>query len=127
MLMGIMERPTPDIAQKQGEETNSNSPKEVAPSFLPDKILHESTTALNSGSAGTTSNGSNNNMPPQQVYVNSDAIAGLEHQFMSLGMNSGGENGEVHQESNNTTSSDNDGEQNSEDEPVKLFVGQVSC
>jgi hypothetical protein len=120
--MGIMERPTHDIAQKQGEETSSNSPKEVAPSFLPDKILHESTTALNS-----STNGNTNNMPPQQVYVNSDAIAGLEHQFMSLGMNSGGENGEVQESNTNTASSDNDGEQNSDDEPVKLFVGQVSC
>jgi hypothetical protein len=63
----------------------------------------------------------NGGMPPQQVYVNTAMVhhgmVGLETQFHALGMNEGqddmlhdGEDGE---------------EGNGEDEPVKLFVGQV--
>ena len=67
----------------------------------------------------------NGGMPPQQVYVNTSMVhphgmVGLETQFQTLGMNEvqdgvhhGGEGDEHGQEGHG------------EDEPVKLFVGQV--
>jgi hypothetical protein len=65
----------------------------------------------------------NGGMPPQQVYVNNamahHAMGGLEAQFQSLGMNEVQDDGHYHE-------GDEDGmEGNEEDEPVKLFVGQV--
>jgi hypothetical protein len=66
----------------------------------------------------------NGGMPPQQVYVNNAMahhhMAGLETQFQSLGMS------EVQDVSHHDGEGDDTGEDgNDEDEPVKLFVGQV--
>eukprot|EP00339_Tiarina_fusa_P022428 CAMPEP_0117031000 /NCGR_PEP_ID=MMETSP0472-20121206/22330_1 /TAXON_ID=693140 ORGANISM="Tiarina fusus, Strain LIS" /NCGR_SAMPLE_ID=MMETSP0472 /ASSEMBLY_ACC=CAM_ASM_000603 /LENGTH=357 /DNA_ID=CAMNT_0004739231 /DNA_START=141 /DNA_END=1210 /DNA_ORIENTATION=- len=63
-------------------------------------------------------------MPPQQVYVTTAVahhhMAGLETQFQSLGMH------EVQDVSHHDGEGDGTGEDgNDEDEPVKLFVGQV--
>jgi hypothetical protein len=74
-----------------------------------------------------TMNGNSNNLPPQQVYVNGNhhnaMMNGLENQFHSLGMTEG------HAEDSHTLDleeEDNDGEEGGgEDDPVKLFVGQV--
>jgi hypothetical protein len=66
----------------------------------------------------------NGGMPPQQVYVNTammhHGMVGLETQFQALGMNEG-QDGMLHD-----CEGDEGGEEgNGEDEPVKLFVGQV--
>jgi len=75
----------------------------------------------------------NGNMPPQQVYVNANGMGhpgmtGLETQFQSLGFaqEDGGydPNGHSQQNGDSATGDDNDGE-DTEDDPVKLFVGQV--
>ena len=65
----------------------------------------------------------NGGMPPQQVYVNSvmvnHGMSGLETQFHALGMN----------EAQDASHHDGDGDEATglgEEEPVKLFVGQVS-
>ena len=66
----------------------------------------------------------NGGMPPQQVYVNTamghHGMTGLETQFHALGMNEGHdlEDGDIED------GMDNDDEDGEED-PVKLFVGQV--
>jgi hypothetical protein len=61
----------------------------------------------------------NGGMPPQQVYVNTamvhHGVPALEAQFHSLGMNE--VQGVGHHEA--------EGEENDEDQAVKLFVGQV--
>jgi hypothetical protein len=70
----------------------------------------------------------NGNMPPQQVYVNNDmgnhhhlAMLALEnHQFHSLSITEGHDGSHLDMEGE-----DHDGEEGGEDEPVKLFVGQV--
>lgn len=66
----------------------------------------------------------NGGMPPQQVYVNTSmghhhGIPALEQQFQSLGMNEAQDVGHHDGEG-----PDND-EEDTEDDPVKLFVGQV--
>eukprot|EP00980_Cylindrotheca_fusiformis_P001547 scaffold350_cov133-Cylindrotheca_fusiformis.AAC.18 len=64
----------------------------------------------------------NGGMPPQQVYVNTTMIhhgmPALESQFHSLGMNEAAIMGHHHE------SEGNSGE-NDEEQPIKLFVGQV--
>jgi len=68
----------------------------------------------------------NGAMPPDQVYVSADVsseqynpeLAGLNTQFQSLGIQRGVDNSE------STDPEDLDGEE-SEEDPVKLFVGQV--
>jgi hypothetical protein len=68
----------------------------------------------------------NGNMPPQQVYVNTvmghqhHAMMALENQFHSLGMAEGHDGSHLDMEGD-----DNDGGEGGEDDPVKLFVGQV--
>lgn len=101
----------------QAQEVGFIQDGPVAPQILP--------------AAENTMNGSIQ-MPPQQVYVQSAMpapvhhdMAGLESQFQSLGMNATtpegppqtGENGQAEE-------GDND-EEESEENPVKLFVGQV--
>jgi hypothetical protein len=66
----------------------------------------------------------NGGMPPQQVYVNTAMVhhgmAALESQFHSLGMN------EVPPEGHHDI--EGNGRDDDEEQPVKLFVGQVrSC
>ena len=67
-----------------------------------------------------------NGMPPQQVYVNTAMVhhgmMGLEAQFHGLGMN------ETQEVSNRDDSDGNDhtGEGSNDEEPIKLFIGQVS-
>jgi hypothetical protein len=67
-----------------------------------------------------------NGMPPSQVYVNTamgyHGMMGIETQFQSLGMS------DAHDSSNHEDSEGNDGtgEGSNEDDPVKLFIGQVS-
>jgi hypothetical protein len=75
----------------------------------------------------------NGNMPPQQVYVNNTAMGnhhhhammGLENQFHSLGMTEGmsvGHDGSHY----DMEGGEHDGEEGGgEEDPVKLFVGQV--
>ena len=67
-------------------------------------------------------------MPPQQVYVNtgmhpSNGMDGLENQFQALGMNGPPEH-LYDMEDDAGEPTDND-EEESEEDPVKLFVGQV--
>lgn len=62
----------------------------------------------------------------QQYYPN--AMVNLETQFRALGVQEGAVEEPYHDdpgESMNTPPDDNDGEDTTEDEPVKLFVGQV--
>lgn len=67
-----------------------------------------------------------NGMPPSQVYVNTTmgyhGMMGIETQFQSLGMN------DAHDSSNHEDSEGNDGtgEGSNEEDPLKLFIGQVS-
>jgi len=67
-----------------------------------------------------------NGMPPSQVYVNTamgyHGMTGLEAQFHSMGMS------DAHDSSNNEDSEGNDaaGDGSNEDDPIKLFIGQVS-
>jgi hypothetical protein len=66
----------------------------------------------------------NGGMPPQQVYVNTAMahhdMVGLESQFQSLGMH------EVQDVSHHDGEEDEEGaEGNTDEDPVKLFVGQV--
>ena len=66
----------------------------------------------------------NGGMPPQQVYVHTAIshhhVGDLDTQFQSLGMN------EIQDVSNpDGGEGDAEGEGNDEDEPLKLFVGQV--
>ena len=75
-------------------------------------------------------------LPPQQVYVNPSggqvidpSIGGLETQFHALGINpeEGGDQTSQSQQngdSSGNASAENDGEE-TEDDPMKLFVGQV--
>lgn len=72
----------------------------------------------------------NGTMPPQQVYVNAPIDTGphqdvgsLEAQFQSLGVNAPAD-GQGEGVNDEAGEGDNDGEENDE-EPVKLFVGQV--
>jgi len=76
----------------------------------------------------------NGNMPPQQVYVENMAqpnVAGLETQFQALGLQ--GEEGMANSHDNNHPppegdiehSEGNDEGGDGEDDPLKLFVGQV--
>lgn len=69
-------------------------------------------------------------MPPQQVYVNGGVeghmgpvMAGLETQFQSLGFQPEA-GGKPHAGESDTAEEDND-ETETEEDPVKLFVGQV--
>ena len=65
----------------------------------------------------------NGGMPPQQVYVNTGMVRhgmpGLETQFQSLGMN------DVPDVSHHDGEGTENDEEGNEDDPVKLFVGQV--
>jgi len=87
----------------------------------------------------------NGSMPPQQVYVETNmgppnGVAGLENQFQSLGIQS--ENGGMvnghdnnHHPGNTATTADGENTEldegddieggEGEDDPLKLFVGQV--
>lgn len=70
-----------------------------------------------------------NGMPPQQVYVENIAptnVAGLETQFQTLGIQ--GEDGatEGNPEGDVEHGEGNDEGGEGEDDPLKLFVGQVS-
>lgn len=66
-----------------------------------------------------------NGMPPSQVYVHTamayHGMAGLDTQFHALGMS------DAHDSSNYEDSEGNDGtgDGSNEDDPVKLFIGQV--
>jgi hypothetical protein len=79
-----------------------------------------------------TMNG-NINMPPQQVYVNTamgnhhhHAMRGLENQFHSLGMAEGGMSVGHDGSHYDMDGEEHDGEEGGgEDDPIKLFVGQV--
>lgn len=68
-----------------------------------------------------------NGMPPSQVYVDTNhmgyhAMMGLDAQFQALGVN------DPHDSSNHESSDGNDvsGEESYGEDPVKLFIGQVS-
>lgn len=125
--MAIMERPE----EQHNDLTNGTHEKEngegVAPAYLqegvpPQQILP---TDLNGASS----------LPPQQVFVNTpldmppqNGMSGLETQFMAMGMNGNGEhhgeqNGDVDQ--SGADNNDDEQEAHSEDDPVKLFVGQI--
>jgi hypothetical protein len=85
----------------------------------------------------------NGTMPPQQVYVSAAmpgippaGISGLENQFQSLGfkqedsigtdqLTNSGNNSETNNLEDHLEETENEGEE-SEEEPVKLFIGQVS-
>ena len=72
----------------------------------------------------------NGNMPPQQVYVETmghhhvqppNGVNGLETQFQALGIQPGHDDDNYGEE--DTEGNDEGGE--GEDDPLKLFVGQV--
>jgi hypothetical protein len=73
-------------------------------------------------------------MPPQQVYLNGDMtdMGALSHQFQALGMPTQQQQPPVHhgvetpQAGESEIGDDNDGTTETEEDPVKLFVGQVS-
>jgi hypothetical protein len=74
---------------------------------------------------------SGQSMPPLQVYVNAgmhnaNGMAGLESQFQSLGMNGPSDHDHLYDLEDDDAGEpiDND-EDECEEEPVKLFVGQV--
>ena len=88
-----------------------------ADGYIPhESPMHSDPNAVMNGHGG---------MPPQQVYVNTAMahhhhMADLDAQFQSLGMNG------MHDLSNRDGEDDDvEGEGNDEDEPVKLFIGQV--
>jgi hypothetical protein len=68
----------------------------------------------------------NGGMPPQQVYVENN-MNGLETQFQSLGMGDDGVKGHDDSQDPEDTELDevNDEVGEGEDDPLKLFVGQV--
>jgi hypothetical protein len=82
-------------------------------------------------------NGDSNRMPPQQVYVNGDIeghssshmmmgpdMTGLETQFQSLGFQPEA-GGKPHNAGESDTAEEDNDETETEEDPVKLFVGQV--
>jgi len=90
------------------------------------------TTATTNISINSSSNNNDNgSMPPQQVYVDTSNpnmapgnIPGLEHQFHSLSFQPGGDGLMVDGGSDNPEDIDDQGG-DGEDDPLKLFVGQV--
>jgi len=122
-----------DVSRDDGASREERKQGAVAGNVYLNEPSHGAQMQLPSGS-----------LPPQQVYVSSgmpgmpgmpsvpgSAIAGLENQFQSLGfkqedsigtdqLSSSGPNSE----SNNPDEAEIEGEE-SEDDPIKLFVGQV--
>lgn len=73
---------------------------------------------------------SGQNMPPLQVYVNAgmhnaNGMAGLESQFHSLGMNEPSDHEHLYDLEDDAGEPIDNDEDEFEEEPVKLFVGQV--
>ena len=64
-------------------------------------------------------------MPPQQVYLSGEMtdMGALAHQFQALGMPT---QQQPPQAGDSEIGDDNDGTTETEEDPVKLFVGQVS-
>jgi hypothetical protein len=87
-----------------------------------DSFVHDASTQV------TPQMHMNGTLPPQQVYVESmgpNKIAGLETQFQTLGIH--GEDGNTHdnrQDDDDVEDEDDEGGEG-EDDPLKLFVGQV--
>ena len=125
MHIGIMEPTDAQGTMLTNGDHEDGQKKEMPPTFIPD--AEQILSPENNRNGGT--------MPPQQVYVNTplevtdqNGMAGLQSQFMSLGMNGESENGDANgQEDDRAPNGDNDAEEHSEFEgfPLKLFVGQV--
>jgi hypothetical protein len=72
----------------------------------------------------------NGTMPPQQVYVESmgpNKVAGLETQFQSLGIHGDDVNTHDNRQDDDDDIEDDDEDEggDGEDDPLKLFIGQV--
>lgn len=117
-----MQKPTPQTSN--GE----HQPHEEDPATDSDNFVHDSSSQV----PPQIHHGNMNGMPPQQVYVSGvdPNVAGLETQFQSLGMQHPSEgmmNGHHHHADGDFEQGEGneDGEEG-DDDPLKLFVGQVS-
>jgi hypothetical protein len=119
---GQMPDPANDAVAEQGGGESSYTSQESSQAAVEDQQQQPQ--------MHSTMNGSR--MPPQQVYVNGGVVesshmgpvmAGLETQFQSLGFQPEA-GGKPHAGESDTAEEDND-ETETEEDPVKLFVGQV--
>lgn len=118
--------------------TNGEHPNEDEPAADSNNFVHDASPQV-PAQIHANMNGS---MPPQQVYVHgmdpnqvyAPNVAGLETQFQSLEIQQPGDGGMMngqHQDHDHNPEGEENGDDNDEgeegdDDPLKLFIGQVS-
>jgi hypothetical protein len=112
--------------QKPEPPTGNGDPRDEDPAA--DSFVHDATSQV----PPQMHSNMNGGMPPQQVYVDNMGqpnVAGLDTQFQALGIQpEEGINGQGHEHDPEEDIEDegNDEGGDGEDDPLKLFVGQVS-
>ena len=111
------------MQQKPAPPTSSAEPQQDDPAVEsnPTKFVQDATNQV-----PPQMHHSNSNMPPQQVYVSSGEVTGLESQFQNMGIQQGvGAMNGHHHHAEGEGEGNEEGEEG-DDDPLKLFVGQVS-
>jgi len=138
MIVGITMQPQPSSAAHEEQPLQKQQLEEHHETEQPVLHLPEETGYMG-GNHDSHAAVYSHQPPPSQVYVNpmgeptAEMMGEMEHQFQQFGMQTVENHGENHTHStvpagdssaeNNTDQ--NEGSENTEEEPVKLFVGQV--